>query len=229
MPLQRFSSITRSTCDQKAVSIIAHSIQQLLKKQPQVVLGLPGGRSVAGIFTLLKSEKNIPWDKVHLFWVDERLVPLTDKDSNYHLAKELFLDELVQQKMLPLKNIHPFDFTKGITSYQQELQKYGGKYDICLWGAGEDGHIAALFPNHHSVTDKSFSFISFHDSPKPPAGRMTMSAHLIATTDVGIVLFYGDGKREALKRFKGKKSSIADCPAKLLYTIKDSYMLTDLQ
>ena len=54
----------------KAADIIAQSINKLLSTQEQVVLGIPGGRSVSRIFQKLKG-KNIPWKKVHIFMIDD--------------------------------------------------------------------------------------------------------------------------------------------------------------
>ena len=53
-----------------AADLIAEKINSLSKKRKPIILGIPGGRSVEGIFKLLK-EKNIDWKKVHIFMVDE--------------------------------------------------------------------------------------------------------------------------------------------------------------
>ena len=213
----------------KAAALLIQKIKKVIAQKGTCVLAIPGGQSIAGIFTLLKSEKNISWNKVHLFWIDERMVPLTDKDSNYRLAKELFLDELIQKKKISQENIHPFDFKKGIAVYEQELKKYGGVYDICLFGVGEDGHIAALFPHHHSLTDQSPYFLTMKDSPKSPPQRMTTSVSLLRQAETGIVLFCGKVKQQAFEKFKDKSTSIEDCPAKLVCEMKERYVSSDLR
>ena len=70
----------------KAADIIAQSINKLLSTQGQVVLGIPGGRSVSRIFQKLKG-KNIPWKKVHIFMIDERMVNIEDVEGLAHWAK----------------------------------------------------------------------------------------------------------------------------------------------
>ncbi len=210
-----------------AAALLTQKISETIAKKSTCILGIPGGTSVAGIFTQLKSA-DIPWNKVHIFWVDERLVPLTDKDSNYRLAKELFLDELIQKKKIPPENIHPFNFKKGIAAYEQELKRYGGVYDICLFGVGEDGHIAALFSQHHSITDKATYFLTMTDSPKPPPQRMTMSATLVQKAAVAIVLFLGESKSNAFERFKSQNIPLLECPAKLVQAVPDAYVITNL-
>jgi 6-phosphogluconolactonase len=211
----------------KAADIIAQSINKLLSTQEQVVLGIPGGRSVSRIFKKLKG-KNIPWKKVHIFMIDERMVSIEDDESNFRLAMECFFGELIDKKKLPEQNIYPFIPGKGIKSYEKELKDLGGSYDIILLSSGEDGHIGALYPNH-SIKDESEYYLTMNDSPKPPKDRMTSSRKLLLRSKVAILLFFEEAKRDALNRFQDKKLDINDCPAKLLNYIKDSYILTDLK
>jgi len=223
----------REELEQEAANIIEQNIKSLLKDQDQVVFAIPGGRSVAGIFNNLK-EKDIPWDKIHIFMVDERMVSITDKDSNYKLAKESFLDYLVSEKQLPKENIHPFEVDKGIEDYEAQLKEVGSKYDIVLLSSGEDGHIGALYTKDASgkkgsVNDNSEYFLTMDNSPKDPPNRMTMSKKLLLRSKVAILLFFGEAKREALNKFKDEKIDPNSCPAKLVHSIKDSYALTDLK
>ncbi len=218
--------------EEKAAEIISDSINTLLKQQETVVLAVPGGRSVSGIFGQLKVKK-ILWKKVHIFMVDERLVPINSKESNFKIIKENFIGELAKKGILPKKNIHPFILDKsksdcGISYYKEELKKHGGIYDIILLSSGEEGHIAALYPAHHSIKDESEYYITMHDSPNPPKNRMTMSKNLLLKSKVAILLFLGEIKREAYTQFLNKSIDINSCPAKLVNSIKDSYVLTDL-
>lgn len=223
----------RTELEQKAVDIITDSIRGLLQSQEHVVLAVPGGRSVSGIFGLLR-EADIPWRKVHIFMVDERLVPVTNDDSNFKLAKEHFIGDLVKQQRLPKENVHPFtmdtatdDF--GISDYETELRKYGGCYDIVLLSSGEDGHVGALYPDHHSVKDESECYLIMNDSPKPPKDRMTMSRKLLLRSRVAIMVVLGEGKRHAFEKFLDKALGVHSCPAKLVEMVPKAYVLTDLK
>ena len=216
----------------KSAYLIASSIKKLLETQERVVLALPGGRSVARIFSRLKN-MGVPWKQVHIFMVDERLVPLESSDSNFKLAKDYFIRELIDKGELPEKNVHPFHDTasadQGIESYGEGLKKLGGAYDIVLLSSGEDGHVGALYPNHHSIRDESEYYLWMSDSPKPPARRMSMSRKLLLRTKVVVLLFIGDSKREAYKKFQDKNINFASCPAKLINNIKDAYVITDIR
>lgn len=207
----------------QAADIIEKSINKLLLNQNIVVFGIPGGRNVSGIFNKLK-EKDIAWKKVHIFMVDERLVPVNAPESNYKLAKESFIDELLAKELLPKENVHPFIID---TDYESELKKIKDTYDVVLLSSGEDGHIAALYPNHPSTKDDSDFFITMYDSPKPPKDRITISRKLLLKSKVAILLFLGKKKEEAYRKFKDDNIDINSCPAKLILSINDSYVLTN--
>ncbi|NQU17826.1 MAG: 6-phosphogluconolactonase [Candidatus Saganbacteria bacterium] len=205
------------TIEKDAAKIITDSISSLLNEQPRVVFGIVGGRSVAAVFKNLK-EKDIPWSKIHIFMIDERMVPLDSPDSNYKQAKEV----------LGLENIHPFRFEKGISAYEEELKRYGGGFDIALLSAGEDGHVAGLFPNQ-SVLDDSEYFVEFHDSPKPPLDRMSASRKLLQRSKIALLMFMGEGKRVAFEKFNDPAVDYKNCPAKLVQSISQSFVFTDLK
>ena len=223
----------RDNLEKKAAEIIKTSIDLLLKQQDYVVFAIPGGRSVSGIFGYLK-EQDIPWEKVHLFMVDEREVPITDEQSNYRQARETFIDELVQQGKLPEDNVHPYKKDEGIALYQVELETVKQSddhkfYDIVLLSSGEDGHIGALYPNHHSLEDGSPYFITMSDSPKPPPNRMSMSRQHLVNSRMAILLFFGKGKEDAYKLFKDGDIQYTSCSAKLVNELPTAYVLKDIE
>jgi 6-phosphogluconolactonase len=218
----------KSELEKKAAQILKDSIVNLLKEKDQIIFAIPGGRSVSGVFQLLKEEKDISWDKVHIFMVDERLVPLDHPDSNFKLAKESFIDALLNSGKLPKENVHPFMKDLGMDKYEEELKELGGAYDIVLLSSGEDGHIGALYPNHHSIKNESDYYLVMPDSPKPPPDRMTMSRKLLLRSKVALIVFLGEGKKEAYIKFLDDTIDYKPCPAKLVQSIKQSFLLTDL-
>jgi len=219
--------------NRQAVGIIIQAVAEKLKQQGSVVLGIPGGRSVLGIFSILAQTAELPWSKIQIFMVDDRLRPVTDPVSNFGQAKMAFIDSLVAQGRLPEANLHPFIFQPdladfGRSNYEAELKRYGGKYDIILLGVGEDGHTAALFPGHHSIQDGAEFYLTFNDSPKPPAGRLTASKKLLLRADYAVALFLGESKKSAYVNFLNSDLSVSVCPVKLINQIKNSYLLTNL-
>ena len=213
-----------------AVEILVAEINKLLEQKEQIILVIPGGRSVAALWNLLADEQRIPWSKVQVFLVDERVVPPTHADSNYKLDHDLFLKKLMDSGQLPKENVHPFNpednEDKVSINYNEELKKYG-KPDIIILSSGEDGHVGALYPNH-SVKNEAEGYIVMDDSPKPPPVRMSMSRKTMLAATAALLFFVGQGKKDAYEKFK-QGDDIIECPARLVKQIKDSYVLTDLK
>ena len=223
----------------------AQTIEETIKNsgKDKIILGISGGSSVQGIFAEFKTAR-IPWEKVQIYMADERCAPVNSKDSNYKVAYGLFIKELIQKWKLPEKNIHPFDCAKGdkhcpprqllagrsyfnlsaLNAYQESFARDGGKFDIAIFGAGEDGHIASLFPRHAGLSRSSEGFIKVEGAPKPPPERISASLNLIARTDTSIILFLGESKQEAFYKFMDENISLLDCPAKIVKQNSNAYV-----
>ena len=75
---------------------------------------------------------------------------------------------------------------------------------MVLLGLGEDGHTASLFPGHqHSSDDLA---VPVHDAPKPPPDRVSLSAKALADTENLLFLVTGEGKRDAVRRWRANES-----------------------
>ena len=210
----------------KSAEILKESIIKIINEKDLVVLGLPGGRSIVPILSKLRNE-SICWEKVHVFLIDERLVPITDDQSNYKLIKK----EL--SSVMPSENMHPFILEKGqldfgLNEYEKEIMKYGGSYDISVLSSGEDGHIGSLFPNHPSIENESDFFVLVKDSPKPPKMRMSISKKLLLKSSIGILLFNGETKKKAYKKVLDTHVKVNECPAKLINNISEAYVITNI-
>jgi len=215
-----------------AAFAIIEASKNILKSKEYVTIALPGGRSVKGIYNELSKIEDPAWKKIHIFLVDERVVQVSDPESNFKLIWESFANVLVTKKLLPLENLHPLriDDTKdyGANNYTQALKKHGGKFDIVLVSSGEDGHIAALYPDHKALKIRGKSFIFLDDSPKPPSNRITSSIELVSEAKLLILLFIGESKREAYQKFNNEHVPIIDCPAKIARKMKNSTVYTDI-
>lgn len=212
---------------EKTSIILKEAVDKILLKKDYVNIGLCGGRSITGILQNFKKE-NIDWDKIHIFIIDERMVPIDSDDSNFKLIK----NEL--PNIIPNKNLHPFilDNSKndfGLSNYENIIKKHGSSYDIIVLSSGEDGHIGALYPNHHSINNESDFLIYMEDSPKPPSHRISISKKFLLKSKIAVLIFKGDIKKEAYLKFLNDEIDIESCPAKIVKEIKESYVLTDIQ
>ena len=215
-----------------AAEAVATSIAGVLTTRPSAVLGIPGGRSAAAIFEELV-EHDVEWRRVQVFMVDERLVPLDSPKSNYRVARTSLIEPLFERGDLPRENVHPFvpDPTAadgGAEAYTQALAGLGGVYDVLLLSAGEDGHVASLFP-HHPALDAAAPHVLVEDAPKPPLRRMTISRTLLVRAQAAVLLFVGEGKRTAYRAFCDEGTEDTACPARFVLEIPQVYVLTDIR
>jgi 6-phosphogluconolactonase len=117
-------------------------------------LALSGGTTPRRTYELLAAPplaQQAPWDRVHIFWGDERCVPLNDPRSNARLAREAWLD----LAPIPGNQIHPMncaqDPAAAARRYEAELREFFAgrppRLDLVLLGLGDNGHTASLFPD----------------------------------------------------------------------------------
>ncbi len=217
---------------QRAAHHLCEKIRGALAVREHSNLAVPGGRNVAKIFQAMQAEQ-LDWRRVHFFIVDERLVPIDHPDSNYKLLQDHLVVPLVRAGRIAPENAHPFildptSADRGARHYERVLAKLGFGYDIILLSSGEDGHVGALYPHHHSLADRHHGFIVMDDSPKPPPERMTSSLSLMQTAEVAVLLFVGEAKREAFEKFNDVACPAAACPAKLVLAMKAATVFTDL-
>lgn len=132
-----------------------------------VRVALCGGSTPYDIYALLGSTEyrtRIAWDRVHLFWGDERFVPHDDPQSNYRMVRETFL----AHAPIPPDQIHPIPVTgdphDAAQAYQAVLQRaYGSEildpalplFDVNFLGLGTDGHTASLLPGQPVLQERA--------------------------------------------------------------------------
>ena len=202
-----------------------------------LAIGLCGGRSVVGLLDALEQElREAPTSfvsRLHFFLVDERLVPLEHSDSNYGALYTQSFAKLIDDQILQKEQLHPFLFDtsalgEACAEYHNQLDRCGGGFSVVILGMGEDGHVASLFPHHPLLSDERDGFVTISDSPKPPPARMTASRRLLEGSSIGILLALGEGKRGAWENFNVPGQSIAECPALVVRSMEQVYIVTDL-
>ena len=223
---------SREELDERAADGIARSIGAALQRQSHVVLGVVGGRSVGGIYESLAA-RELPWERIHVFLADERLVPPGSAESNFRVVEEDLLAGPRARGLVPAGNAHRFPYTEGeedaaVAAYDLALEQLGGRFDVVVLSAGEDGHTASLFPDHPSVRAKADGFVLVESSPKPPPRRVSASRRLLERTPFGVLVLYGDGKREALAALVDPQVSVEACPSKVVESMPERLVVTDI-
>jgi 6-phosphogluconolactonase len=218
---------TKININKKVVDLIENKIKSI--KKEFISIGLCGGNSVSEIYSEL-SKRDINWKNIHIFLTDER-ISKDKKELNISLINEHLANGLLNNKKIRKENIHSFSFSdnikKDLFNYNMDLSRISYRFDIVLLSSGEDGHVASLFPHHSSIENSSTGYIHVNNSPKLPIERVSASRSLIMESDTCILLFLGETKRQALKKFKDKKIGYKECPAKIVENIKDCNVFSD--
>jgi 6-phosphogluconolactonase len=148
---------------QAAADMFRTLADMAVSERGRFAVALSGGNTPKELYTMLANEPyadQIDWERVHLFWADERCVPPEHGDSNYKLAQEL----LISRVTIPRENIHRIKGEEGAeqaaAAYERDLKAYFGDggwptFDLVILGAGEDGHTASLFPGAFQAMENS--------------------------------------------------------------------------
>lgn len=143
-------------------------------------VALSGGSTPKAIFQLLASpayRDQLDWKNTLIFWSDERCVPPTDSESNYHMAIESGIGSLpIPKEQIFRMPADSKDLSAAANSYEALILKYipNGSFDLVMLGMGEDGHTASLFPKTHGLhTDEGLVIPNY--VPQKNTWRMTFT------------------------------------------------------
>jgi 6-phosphogluconolactonase len=194
--------------NQAAVTRILKAAEAAIKKHGKFLIVLAGGSTPKAIYKAL-SKQPADWAHWHVFINDDRCLPVDDDERNSKMAAEVWLDH-VPVPQSQIYNI-PAELgpVEGAKQYAQMIKDVG-TFDLVLFGLGEDGHTASLFPGH--AVDNSAVAVPVFDSPKPPAERVTMSQNRLNNTHEAIFFVTGSGKQWAVDQWR----SGGDIPAQLI-------------
>ncbi len=212
-----------------AAGYVAQVSAQAIAARGRFLVAFSGGSLPGLLFPLLADEPlraEIDWKAWHVFWSDERCVPLTDRDSNYRLARE----HLFEHVAIPSAQIYtvqtaldPASAAKGYqTTLLQVFQPAPGQlpaFDLVLLGMGEDGHTASLFPHHPALKETERWVAPISDSPKPPPKRITLTLPVINNARHVAFLATGDGKAGILRRVFKEKALPGTLPAQMVQMV----------
>src|ERR1017187_7098797 len=160
MSVQWFTHPTPVATAAACARHISALLEQALSQQEQATIAVSGGSTPKLLFQSLVAS-GFRWQRVHLFFVDERCVPPTDPESNYHLADE----NLIAPAHIPPAQVHRIHAEiKPETAAQQyvdDIRNFFGleegelpHFDVVQCGMGPDAHTASLFPGEASIEDR---------------------------------------------------------------------------
>jgi 6-phosphogluconolactonase len=165
-------------------------------------IALPGGSVATQTFPRLAALP-LDWARTAFFWGDERAVPPTHRDSNYAVARSLWLDPAG----VPEASVHRMradapDIEQAADAYADTMVRVLGplaRIDVALLGVGPDGHVCSLFPEHALLAEEGRFVAAVTDSPKPPPRRLTLTLPALAAARLVIVVAQGEAKAEIVR------------------------------
>jgi 6-phosphogluconolactonase len=197
------------TLAQRSIELFVADARKAIKTKNVFSMAISGGHTPKRFFELLGEEprtSSLPWNKVQLFWVDERIVDPDSQWSNYKLAADTFLDKVA----IPKKNVHRIptefgDFKAAAQRYEETLRKVFGleggevpEFDLIVLGVGADGHTGSLFPNSYALFDtEDLACVVYVLDEK--LNRITMTHPVLSAASHLVVLVSGREKAAILK------------------------------
>jgi 6-phosphogluconolactonase len=174
-----------------------------------VSIAISGGSTPRGMHRLWAQSpyaSDIAWDRVHLFWADERLVPYTHPESNFGAARTDFIEKLV----LRPAGVHPVpvagDPEALARRYEEELRAHFRMrrlpepvFDLIILGVGADGHTASLFPGSPALEER-LRWTAAVKGGKPEVWRVTLTYAVLNRARRVVFLACGASKAAVVRR-----------------------------
>jgi len=195
-----------------ALEQLLSDLRASIAQRGRGAIALSGGHTPEKMYALWaateKYRNETDWNRVHLFWGDERYVPQDDPLSNYRMTSEA----LLAQVPIPAANVHaaPTNLPtpeKAAEVYDRELRKFFGAaapaFDVTLLGLGPEGHTASLFPDSPALLEKSRWVVPVQVAALPP-NRLTFTLPVLNSSRNTYFLVAGENKRPILSALRAE-------------------------
>lgn len=216
---------------ERSLKIFTEDAQKAIREKDVFYVAISGGHTPKHFFELLGNSLQsnaLPWEKVQLFWVDERYVPSHSKSSNYKLAADTFLKKVP----IPEENVHKIptgyrDVKAAASFYEGAIreafhleEKQLPKFDLIVLGMGADGHTGSMFPNSYAAFDtEDLACVVYVLDEK--LNRITLTHPVLCAASHLAVLVSGAEKAEILKQVLSSEPDEVRYPIHVLWSILD--------
>ena len=210
-------------CAQKLVEIATASV----KEKGSFSVALSGGSTPKTLYSLLADDPvlraRVPWDKLYLFFGDERHVGPTDSQSNFRMATEAMISKspLKTEQVFRVKGEYP-EAAQAALEYEQDIRAHFKlsdgqfpRFDLVLLGMGNEGHIASLFPGTKALHENR-RIVVHNWVGKVLMDRITLTASAINNAANIILMVTGAEKAPALAAILEHVYEPEQLPAQLI-------------
>ena len=194
----------------------------------RVRIAISGGSTPKATFGLLGDVAEpwrglMPWDKLDLWWVDERCVPPGHPDSNYRMTREALLDKVPLKREQIHRMKGELDPAEAAARYDMELRNAFGlkdselpRFDLLQLGMGPDGHTASLFPYTGALHETGRLVTANHVATVKDSERVTLTQPVINSASDVFYLIGGRDKAQILKEVLLGPLDIERLPSQLI-------------
>jgi 6-phosphogluconolactonase len=216
----------------RAVQLFVRAAHEAIDARGVFCTAISGGHTPTRFFQLLAAApeaKSLPWDRVHLFWVDERYVPPDSEASNYKLATDTFLDKV----SIPPDNVHRIvteyeDINEAAHAYERTMREVFGlqegeipEFDLIVLGMGADGHTGSLFPDSYAAFDVEGLARAVYVLDDMKMNRVTLTHPVLLAARCLVVLVSGQEKAQTLKEVLTTEPDEVKYPIQMLWPALD--------
>jgi 6-phosphogluconolactonase len=220
MPAQPEIRILKTAPDlfEAAAAEFAAQASEAVRANGRFTVALSGGSTPRTLYSLLATKPNIPWDKICIFWGDERHVSPDQPESNYRMANEALLSKVpVRPENIFRIHAEEKDAAVAALQYEQTLKDFFHlspgefpRFDLIFLGVGPDGHTASLFPGTSALNENQRLVVA-NWVPKFNTDRITFTFPVLNAA--ACVMFLTSGADKAAILHEVLENSSADLPS----------------
>jgi len=218
-------------CAQRFVEIAIAAVRE----KGSFHVALAGGSTPKILYSLLVEEptlrSQVPWNKMHVFFGDERHVGPDDAQSNFCMARETMFSKspLRPEQVTRIKGEYP-EAEDGAKEYDQAIRTYFKlsegqfpRFDLVLLGMGNEGHTLSIFPGTKALRENRR--IAVHNwVGKVLMDRITLTAPAVNNAANVIFMVTGADKAPALTAVLERFYEPDQLPAQLIQPLNGNLL-----
>lgn len=188
-----------------AARAVATHLTDRISVAGRATLSLTGG-SVGVATAAGLADADVDWERVTIFFGDERFVSADDPDRNDGQLDDALLDRLGDRPTVrrwPARTAETPDVDDAAAAFLAGLETpaVGAPlFDVSVLGMGPEGHVDSIFPDSPAVAETERLVVGVRGCPKPPPERLTFTLPAVRRSRHVLVVAAGDGKAEAVAR-----------------------------
>ncbi|MFN3600623.1 MAG: 6-phosphogluconolactonase [Dietzia sp.] len=194
-----------------AARTVAEHLTERIATAGRATLSLTGGS--VGIKTAAAlAGSAVDWERVSIYFGDERFVPADHPERNDGQLDEALLDSLGDRPTVhrwPARTAEDSDVDSAAARFLEAMDIPAGDepiFDVTILGMGPEGHVDSIFPHTPAVAETERLVVGVRDCPKPPPERLTFTLPAVRRSRHVLVVASGEGKAEAVARGIGGAS-----------------------